>query len=421
MRDLLTHRLPRCGRAEGQALRAEGEEAHEAALRLVAAIDESYLAIQGPPGSGKSTIGAEMIVDLVAEGQRIGVTANSHKVIGELLAKVARVASERGVGVDIGQRSNNEPTFGDSTHLKTNDAARDELAGGSLDVVGATTWLWSREDMIGSVDVLFIDEAGQMSLADALAASLCASNLVLLGDPQQLDQPLQGRHPPGAERSALAHVLDGDRVMPDQFGLFLDGSWRLHPEISAYTSEAFYEGRLLSHPGRELLTLTGAPPLSGTGIRFVPVSHRGQSNESPEEAAEVAALVRDLLESAATYTDAAGVAHTLAAADVLLITPYNAQVRGPQRSAPGFPHRHGRQVSGPRGADLDLFDGDELLRRSAARDGVPVQPQPAERRHEPRAVPRCGGRQPRTVQGALSHAPADAARERARAACRDGH
>ena len=335
-RDLLTRRLPRCGQAEEQPLRVQGEKPHEAASRLVAAIDESYLAIQGPPGSGKSTVGAEMIVDLVATGKRVGVTANSHKVIGELLAKVAKVASECGVGIDIGQRSNNEPTFGEGTHLETNDAARDKLAAGSLDVVGATTWLWSREDMIGSVDVLFIDEAGQMSLADAIAASLCAKNLVLLGDPQQLDQPLQGTHPPGAGQSVLAHVLDGDRVMPDQFGLFLDGSWRLHPEISAYTSEAFYEGRLLSHPGRELLTLTGAPPLSGTGIRFVPVSHRGQSNESPEEAAEVAALVRDLLDSAATYTDAAGGTHTLAKADILLITPYNAQVRALSQALPGF-------------------------------------------------------------------------------------
>ena len=335
-RDLLTRRLPRCGGSGEQSLRVEGEKAHEAALRLVTAIDESYLAVQGPPGSGKSTVGAEMIVDLVAKGQRIGVTANSHKVIGELLAKIARVASERGVGVSIGQRSNDEPTFGDANHLKTNDAARDELDAGSVDVVGATTWLWSRADMIGSVDVLFIDEAGQMSLADALAASLCANNLVLLGDPQQLDQPLQGRHPPGAERSALGHVLDGNRVMPDHLGLFLDGSWRLHPEISAYTSEAFYEGRLISHPGRELLALTGAPPLSGTGIRFVPVAHSGQSNESPEEAAKVAALVRDLLDSAATYTDAAGVTHALAASDVLLITPYNAQVGSLSEALPGF-------------------------------------------------------------------------------------
>ena len=335
-RDLLTLDFPRVGQTEGQPLRVESEGAQEAALRLVASIDESYLPIQGPPGSGKSTVGAEMIVDLVTKGRRIGVAANSHKVIGELLAKVKRVAGERGVAANIGQRSNNAPTFGDAVHLNVNDAARDALAVGSLNVVGGTAWLWAREDMVESVDVLFVDEAGQMSLADALAASLSATNFVLLGDPQQLDQPLQGTHPPGAERSALAHVLDGERVVPGQLGLFLDGSWRLHPEISTYTSEAFYEGRLHSHPGRELLSLAGAPPLSGTGIRFVPVIHHGQSSESPEEAAKVAEVVRSLLESNPIYTDAEGVSHRLAESDVLVITPYNAQVRALNELLSGF-------------------------------------------------------------------------------------
>ena len=273
-RDLLTRCHPQFGGSLGQPLLLEGEGVEDAAHRLgsylALKIDGSYLAIQGPPGSGKSTVGAEMIVDLVNEGWRVGVTANSHKVIGELLAKVAEAAVERGVRARIGQRSNDEPTFSGAVHMENNDAARDSLVAGSVDVLGGTTWLWSREDMIGRVDILFIDEAGQMSLADAVAASLCTRNLVLLGDPQQLDQPLQGTHPPGAERSVLAHVLHGERVMPDQFGLFLDGSWRLHPRISSYTSEIFYEGRLHSYPGRESLDLAGVPPLSGTGIRFFP-------------------------------------------------------------------------------------------------------------------------------------------------------
>ena len=335
-RDLLTGRYPQFGGPLGQPLLLEGEGVEDAARRLVLSIEGSYLAIQGPPGSGKSTVGARMIVDLVNEGWSVGVTANSHKVIGELLAKVAQAADERGVGVRIGQRSNDEPTFTGAVHLGDNDAARDSLAAGSVNVLGGTTWLWAREDMVGSVDILFIDEAGQMSLADAVAASLCARNVVLLGDPQQLDQPLQGTHPPGAERSVLAHVLHGERVMPEQFGLFLDGSWRLHPRISSYTSEIFYEGRLHSYPGRESLDVAGVPPLSGTGIRFLPVPHSGQSSESPEEAHEVAQLVRDLLSSGPTYRDAEGVAHSLEESDVLLITPYNAQVRSLGEALPGF-------------------------------------------------------------------------------------
>ena len=124
--------------------------------------------------------------------------------------------------------------------------------------------------------------------------------------------------------------------MPGQRGLFLDGSWRLHPDISTYTSEVFYEGRLRSHPGRERLSLTGVAPLSATGIRFLPVVHHGQSNESPEEAAKVAGLVRRLLASEPTYTDAEAVSHPLAWDDVLVITPYNAQVRALSEQLPGF-------------------------------------------------------------------------------------
>ena len=272
----------------------------------------------------------------MVEGRRVGVTAYSHKVIGELLAKVAEAAANRGANVRIGQRSTEGPTFGDAVQLKNNDAARDALSAGSIDVVEGTTWLWSREDMTGTVGVLFVDEADQMSLADAVAASLCARNLVLLGDPQQLDQPLQGTHPPGAERSVLAHVLDGAQVMPEDLGLLLDGSWRLHPRISTYTSEVFYEGRLHSHPGRESLDLDDVAPLSGTGIRFLPVHHTGQSSESPEEAEEVAQLVRDLLNSNPTYTDASGAPHPLDENDVLIITPYNAQVKSLDAVLPGF-------------------------------------------------------------------------------------
>jgi len=337
-RDLLARRPPRLGQGEGRALLDNGEDAQDAARRLVERMDTSYLAIQGPPGSGKSTVGAQMIADLVAAGKRVGVTANSHKVIGQLLAKVAGAAAGRGVDVAIGQlpRSKEKPTYADAEHLKDNDAARIALAEGSLDVVGGTTWLWAREDMLEGVDVLFIDEAGQMSLADALAASLSASNLVLLGDPQQLDQPLQGVHPPGAERSALAHLLDGDRVMPDDLGLFLDGTWRLHPAISAYTSEVFYESRLHSHPGRDSLDLEGNPPLSGTGIRFIPVQHAGQSSESPEEAEELATLVRTLLDGDPTYVNAEGSDHSLDEQDILVITPYNAQVKAIKDALPDF-------------------------------------------------------------------------------------
>ncbi len=138
------------------------------------------------------------------------------------------------------------------------------------------------------------------------------------------------------ERSALAHALDGERVMPDERGLFLDGTWRFHPAISAYTSEVFYEGRLRSHAGREQLDLDGVAPLSGAGIRFVPVQHTGQSSEAPEEAAELAALVRALLQANPAYRDASGSVRPLDDQDVLVLTPYNAQIKAIREELPDF-------------------------------------------------------------------------------------
>ncbi len=326
-RDLLSRRPPRLGQAPEQPLCGPGEDALHAARRLVANLDHTYLAIQGPPGSGKSTVGAAMIVDLVAEGRTVGVTANSHKVIGEMLLKVAKSGAGRGIRVRVGQRTGGEPASARFTHLKSTPKALAALADGSVDVVGATTWLWARDDMAGSVDVLFIDEAGQMSLADAVAASPCAESLVLLGDPQQLDQPLTGVHPPGSERSVLAHLLDDHRVMPDHLGLFLDHTWRLHPAICEYTSEVFYEGRLQPHPGRDNLSLAGAGPLDGAGLLHVAAVHDGCSNLSSEEVVQVSGLISDLMSVNAAFTDADGNTRSVDESDVLIVAPYNAQVR----------------------------------------------------------------------------------------------
>ena len=397
-RDLLMRNHPRTRQPQqephedagaGRPLRSADEDAQTAAPRIVAALDESYLAIQGPPGSGKSSVGAEMIVDLVERGWRIGVTANSHKVIGALLEKAASVAARRGVEVKMGHRSD-DPPFSGAMRMSNEDAGI-ALASGEANVVGGTSWLWAREEMMQSVDALFIDEAGQMSLADTIASALCARNLVLLGDPQQLDQPLQGVHPPGAERSALAHVLQDERVMPDAYGLFLGGSFRLHPDICAYTSEVFYEGRLRSHPGRERLALTGAPPLSGTGIRFLPVQHQGRTKRisgggrADRRVRDRAARVQPFLRGRRSRDARVGWERH----------PHHHAVQrageGAERGAPRLPRRHRRQVSGAGGAHRHLLDGDEFTGRGAARNGVSLQPQPAERRDEQGAVSRGGG------------------------------
>ncbi len=167
--------------------------------------------------------------------------------------------------------------------------------------------------MIESVDYLFIDEAGQMSLAFALAAARSARNLVLLGDPQQLEQPQRGAHPEGAEVAALVHVLEGRKTLPDESGLFLDETWRLHPDICAFTSELYYEGRLRSRPGLETQALHGDTPFAGSGLFYVPVEHEGNQSSSPEEVDAVARVVKSLLASGVTWTNSKGTAKGLQA------------------------------------------------------------------------------------------------------------
>jgi len=325
-RQLLMRRLPRV--SAGEPIRREGEEPLAAALRLAPLLDASYLPVQGPPGSGKTYLGAEVAVELVRHGLRVGVTANSHKVIGLLLDWVARRAEERGVAVRVGQKADaaGDCTSSHARRLRDNADLNLALERGELDVVGGTAWVWSRPEFVSALDVLLVDEAGQLSLANTVAVSPAAHSLILLGDPQQLDQPLQGSHPPGAEASALGHVLGENVTMPPDRGLFLEHTRRLHPDLCRFTSEVFYEGRLESKAGLEAQALASGGALTGTGIRFVPAVHEGNSNESPEEAELVAGLVRALVARGSTWTDEAGAVRPVGWADVLVVTPYNAQV-----------------------------------------------------------------------------------------------
>ena len=154
--------------------------------------------------------------------------------------------------------------------------------------------MWSREEFANAVDVLFIDEAGQLSLANALAVSGAAANLVLLGDPQQLEQPQKGSHPDGVGISALDYILNGHKTMPVERGLFLPETWRLAPSICAFTSEVFYENKLVSRDGLAQQVLTGAGRFDGSGLVLVEVEHAGCQNASDDEADSVSRIVEEL-------------------------------------------------------------------------------------------------------------------------------
>ncbi len=328
VRDLLMRAGPRLANAD--LLRRADETGLAAARRLALELDHGSLAIQGPPGSGKTYTGARMIVDLVRAGKRVGVTANSHKVIGKLLNEVeiaAREATTPGRPVRLGQvpARDSPPTCAAAMPL-TSDGILVPLEAGAVNVVGGTAWVWSRPELAGALDVLFIDEAGQLSLATAVAIAHAAKSLVLLGDPQQLDQPLQGTHPPGAERSALAHLLGVEATMPAHLGLFLDRTWRLHPDICTFTSEVFYSKRLEPEAGMERQALLGSPELGSTGMRWAAVEHEGNSTDSEEEAEHIAALVRDLLNGDTGWRDDRGGERPIGLADILIVAPYNAHV-----------------------------------------------------------------------------------------------
>ena len=328
-RDLLLRHAPRAGQVPATALCATGEKELDAARRLAVALDHGALAIQGPPGSGKTYTGARMVLSLIAAGKRVGITANSHKVIGNFLGAVLDAAAEEGLTARIAQKVT-KPEQGcdlDGVTVTTkNDVVRDGLADGTFDIVGGTSWLWTSEKSDGLLDVLFVDEAGQVALANVLAMAGATKSIVLLGDPQQLDQPLQGSHPPGAERSALAHMLDGAATIPDHLGLFLEHTYRLHPDVARFTSEAFYEGKLVSQPGLERQQVRGPRPMRGSGLRYVEADHVGADSLSRSEALQVAGLVRALVESGSTWIDREEAEHPLTYQDVLVVAPYNAQV-----------------------------------------------------------------------------------------------
>ena len=325
-RDLLFGAPPRL--RNGASLKPnEGETAVEFATRIGPELDDTVLAIQGPPGSGKTYTGAQMICELVRRGLRVGITAVSHKVIRNLLDAAGKAAAERGLSMNrchkVTEKSG-EPT--DVEELTGNEEVLSRLRDGRMQVAGGTAWLWARPDSQNAVDVLLVDEAGQISLANALAVSGAAKSIVLLGDPQQLEQPQQGSHPEGTDVSALEHILRGHKTIPPDRGIFLPETWRMAPSICSFTSELFYEGRLRSRRGLERQELRGASLFDGAGLWLIHVEHEGNQSSSPEEVETIERVMQAILRPGSEWLDPQGVAHPLRPSDVLLVAPYNAQV-----------------------------------------------------------------------------------------------
>jgi uncharacterized protein len=280
---------------------------------VVTALDAGCLAIQGPPGTGKTYTGAHLISALRASGQRVGVTAVSHAAIDNLLLEVAEVDPS----VKILRRG--KPTVSIPNLALNGDPGK--WLKGEHDVYAGTTWAFANEKMTAepAVDVLIIDEAGQMSLADALAAMGSARKVILLGDPLQLPQVSKAVHPEGSGASVLDYVMGEEHTIEANRGVFLETTRRMHPDVCSFISRQMYEDRLSAYESCSLQSVDGE-----TGLRWIRTEHQGCDTSSPEEAEIVASLVRSSI--GRKFTDHHGITRTMTAADVMVVAAYNAQV-----------------------------------------------------------------------------------------------
>ena len=300
-------------------------------LRLVESLDRSTLCLQGPPGSGKTTLGAEMILFLLDRGKRVGITANSHAAILNLMRKCKELRQGKLECLKIGG-SIEDRFFAlcpEATYIQRTRDAIPRL--GQFRLIGGTAWAFSDPGLRGRLDYLFVDEAGQVSVANLMGMAAATENIVLCGDQMQLGQPIQGAHPGQSGLSILEYLLQGKATIPPDMGVFLATTWRLHPDICHFLSDAVYEGRLQAAPQtahrRVCLPQTGGRIITReAGLVFVPVPHEGNTQASDEEVQAVRAVVDELLGRDITDTSGQRL-RPLQLSDILCVAPYNMQVR----------------------------------------------------------------------------------------------
>ena len=326
IRDLLTGALPRLNdRDAGAPIQPSGTVDGRVLADTIDALDGSYLFVQGPPGSGKSFVGGDAVARLLGRGRRIGILTRSHKAAHNLLNEVERAAREHGVTFSgahgcTKERHAYRSRYGDTSVISAQNAT---ALGSGAQLISGTQWTFAHPAAQGLFDVLVVDEAGQLALADVLAAARSARNLVVVGAPSPLAQVVPGCPPPGAGISVLEHLLGNRQTVPPERGIFLPLSWRMHPDICAFVSRHVYEGRLNSVDGNEANVVQGRGDLQGSGLRWIPVDHSGNSRSSEEEAGVVVESIRDLLGGKVTVR--AHAERTMTADDVLVVCAYNAQ------------------------------------------------------------------------------------------------
>ncbi|MET1232895.1 MAG: TM0106 family RecB-like putative nuclease [Candidatus Limnocylindrales bacterium] len=333
-RDLLLRRPPRLtsGYSVGPLDRA-GESGLDTALRLGLEVDRGVLGIQGPPGTGKTWTGARMALALVATGRRIGVTSQAHKAITNMLIAIDDAARASGQAYRAVQKCDPGDDAAELDAVTTtSDAASvgPAMHAGRYDIAAGTPWLFARTEMVDAVDVLFVDEAGQMALANVLAVSAATKSIVLLGDPNQLPQVTQGVHPEGADASALGHLIGDAVTVPRELGLLLDTTYRMHPAVNDYISKTFYAGRVRTAPSTLGQSVEAGQP-GGVGIRWRPIEHAGNDSSSTQEAQAVVDALAALV--GREWTDEHGHRRLITTDDIVVVAPYNLQVAAIEAAA----------------------------------------------------------------------------------------
>jgi hypothetical protein len=353
LEDFLYRRRPRFLRNKEGPIVAADRIPLDGAIAAVLEMRATTLCVQGPPGSGKTYSGARMIVALLRAGKRVGIASHSHRAINVLLAETWQAALDAGVSVSaVKVCTEDDHMAGLPAGFPQVKSGRKLFDAQSLpQLIGGTVFAFIAKAAEGALDYLFVDEAGQVSLANLVAMSPAAHNLVLLGDQMQLGQPIQGSHPGESGLSTLEYLLQGHATIPLDFGIFLSRTWRLHPNLCHFISGAVYEDRLgcEAHTVERVLDAGTHPPdwlARAAGLVYVPVEQEGNVYESVEEEDRIAALVRDLAGLRLRTKD--GAIRPLTGADILVVAPYNLQVR-----------RLERRLSPVRVGTVDKFQGQE--------------------------------------------------------------
>jgi len=311
-------------------------------------LDESFVAFQGPPGTGKTYSGSHIIHHLIMSGKRVGVVAMSHPAIDNLMGATFQVFQDAGDASQLRALRWQDDAEDVSLPFATYSKRKPDLASGEFNLIGGTAWLWANQEMRQHpVDFLLIDEAGQLSLADALASTNGARNMVLLGDPLQLSQVAKAEHPEGSGSSVLQHVLGEHLTIPDTRGVFIAETRRMHPDICEFISKQIYEDRLTSH-----VSCARQGTEFGTGLRWLETHHVRRSTESAEEADVVTEQIEMMVGT--KWVNQRGESLTLSPRDFMVVAPYNDQVNLLNERFRRSPVLRGVQVG-----TVDKFQGRE--------------------------------------------------------------